>query len=192
MMALATFALFAGCAFIPSHQVSVDAISGPNPSAGQAYRLVDMDPMVAREARQKRLVFACVTAALEAKGMYEAPPGVKVDLTIEVDYGTSRGSGPRRAPGVPAITENFLSLSGRLPKPNDAPGKGEEIWNVRTSIIEDRVDLTSLIPVLAAVTADYIGQDTQVERSMRVSEKQPNIAHVKSVAQSVATGRAGP
>ena len=183
---------FAGCTFIPSHQVSVDAISGPPTSLGQAYRLVDKDPLVARESGQHRLVFACVTAALDSKGLFEAPPGTKVDFTIEVDYGSSRNLGVPRTRGMPATTENFLQLSARRPKTDGSPGKGEEIWNVRTSIVEERVDLSTLIPVLAAVTADYIAQDTQIERFVKVSEKQPNIVHVKSVAQAIAMGRAAP
>jgi hypothetical protein len=187
----AVLALLNACAFIPTHEVAVDAISGPNPSSGHAYRLADKDPLVVREARQHRLVLACVAAALEAKGLYEAPAGVKPDITIEVDYGTSRGvsSPTRRNPGMPATTESFLSLSARLPKTDNGPGKGEEIWNVRTSIVEDGVDLGTLIPVLAAVSADYIGQDTQMERSMKISEKQPQVANVKSVAQAVSSGR---
>jgi hypothetical protein len=186
------FLVGAGCIFIPSHQVSVDAISGPNPTAGQAYRLADKDPLVARESAQHKIVFACVAAALDAKGLFEAPPGVRPEFTIEVDYGSNRGPSVPRSPGMPATTENFLQLSARRPKPEGAPGKGEEIWNVRTSILEERVDLTTLIPVLAAVSADYIGQDTQIEKSLRVSEKQPNIIHVKGVAKAIAMGRSAP
>jgi hypothetical protein len=188
----AAFTLVAGCAFIPSHQVSVDAISLPEPSAGQAYRLVDKDPLAARESGQHKLVFACVSAALDTKGLFEAPAGVKPDFTVEVDYGSSRSMGVPRTSGMPATTENFLQLSARRPKTDGSPGKGEEIWNVRTSILEERVDLSTLIPVLAAVTADYVGQDTQIERFVKVSEKQPNIALVKSVAQAIAMGRSAP
>lgn len=186
------FTAWVGCAFIPSHQVSVDAISLPEPATGQSYRLADKDPLAARESGQHKLVFACVSAALDTKGLFEAPAGVKPDFTVEVDYGSSRGMGVPRTTGMPATTENFLQLSARRPKPDGAPGKGEEIWNVRTSILEERVDLSTLIPILAAVSADYLGQDTQVERSVKVSEKQPNIAHVKSVAQAIAMGRSAP
>ncbi|MEO7414382.1 MAG: hypothetical protein ABIZ81_13600 [Opitutaceae bacterium] len=181
-----------GCTFIPSHQVSIDAISGPVTSMGAAYRLVDKDPLAVRESGQRKLVFACVAAALDAKGIFEAPAGVQPDFTVEIDYGSTRSMGMPRSTGMPATTENFLQLSARRPKIDGGPGKGEEIWNVRISILEERVDLSTLIPVLAAVSADYIGQDTQIERSMRVSEKQPNIAHVKGVAQAVALGRSAP
>ena len=193
LLCSAAFSAFTGCNFIPSHQVAVDAISLPEPSTAQAFRLADKDPLMARESRQHKLVFACVTAALESKGLFEAPPGVRPEITIEVDYGTTRGSrGGPRPTGMPATTENFLQLSARRPKPDGTPGKGEEIWNVKTSIIEEQVDLSTLVPVLAAVTANYIGQDTQVERSIKVSEKEPGIAHVKSVAQAIALGRATP
>ncbi|MEO6569303.1 MAG: hypothetical protein ABIO94_11125 [Opitutaceae bacterium] len=181
-----------GCTFVPSHQVSIDAISGPMTAVGGAYRLVDKDPFVVREPNQHKLVFACVSAALDTKGIFEAPPGVQPDFTIEVDYGSNRSIGMPRTSGMPATTENFLQLSARRRKTDGGAGKGEEIWNVRTTILEERVDLSTLIPVLAAVSAEYIGQDTQVERSTKVSEKQPNVVLIKSVAQAVAMGRSAP
>jgi hypothetical protein len=179
-----------GCAFVPSHQVAVDAISGPVTSVGLSYRLADKDPMAARESGQHKLVFACIAAALDAKGVFEAPPGTKADFTVEVDYGASRNTGIPRGSGVPATTENFLQLSARRPKPDGGSGKGEEIWNVRTSLMEERVDLNTLIPVLAAVAADYAGLDTQVEKMVKVKEDQGNIVHVKAVARAIALGRA--
>ena len=182
----------AGCAFVPSHQVSIDAISAPEASTGSSYRLVDKDPLAVREPNQRKLSFACVAAALDTKGIFEAPPGVQPDFMIEVDYGSNRSLGMPRTSGMPATTENFLQLSARRPKTDGGPGKGEEIWNVRTTIMEERIDLTTLIPVLAAVSADYIGQDTQVERSTKISEKQPNVVLIKSVAQAVAMGRSAP
>lgn len=186
---LLAVSFFSGCAFIPTHQVAVDAISGPTPSIGPAYRLVDKDPLAAREGGQHKLVFTCVAAALDTKGMFEAPPGTPVDVSIEVDYGSNRNRGVPRTSGMPATTENFLQLSARRPKLDGSPGKGEEIWNVRTTILEERVDLSTLIPVLAAVSAEFVGTDTQIEKAVRVSEKQPNVAHVKSVARGVSLGR---
>ena len=188
----ALIGLVAGCAFIASHEVAVDAISGPNPPPGQAYRLVDKDVLVAREARQHKLVFSCVAAALDAKNLFEAPPGTHVDFTVEIDYGVSRAGGAARVTGMPATSENFLQLSARRPKQDGSPGKGEELWNVRVSVLEERVDLATLIPVLAAVAADYAGLDTQVEKSIKVSETSPNIVRVKSVARAMEEGHSAP
>jgi hypothetical protein len=190
--AVMSLLIMTGCLFIPSHEVSVDAISGPTPVVGQAFRVADKDPLVARESRQHKLVFACVTAALETKGFFEAPPGTRVDLVVEVDYGSNRTPGVARMPGMPPTTENFVQLSGRRPKLDGGPGKGEELWNVRITILEERVDLNTLIPVLTAVAADYVGLDTEIERTVKISERQPNVAHVKAVAQAIAMGRTGP
>lgn len=183
-----TVLLLGACAIVPSHDVSVDAIAGPTPVAGQAYRLVDHDPLAAREPRQHKLVFACVAAALDAKTFFEAPAGTPVDFTVEVDYGSSRPTGVAPTAGSGPITEHFLEISARRPKPDGAPGKGEEIWNVRASVFKDQIDLTTLIPVLATVAADHAGMDTQIEKKVKVSEKQPNIVHVKSVARAVYAG----
>jgi cytochrome c551/c552 len=184
--------LLAGCSFVPSHQVAVDAISGPVTSVGQSYRLSDKDPMATRESGQHKLIFACVAAALDANGVFEAPVGTKPDFTVEVDYGANRNGGVPRTSGMPPTTENFLQLSARRVKSDGSPGKGEEIWNVRASLLEERVDLNTLIPVLAAVAADYAGLDTQVEKMVKVREDQGNIAHVKTVARAVTLGRSAP
>ncbi|HEX2854831.1 MAG TPA: hypothetical protein VHO24_16480 [Opitutaceae bacterium] len=178
--------LLGACAvFVPTHTIAVDAISGPVTSLGTAYRLADKDPMAIRNAAQHKLVFTCVGAALDTKGIFEAPAGTKQDFNVEVDYGVNRGTGVPRMMGVMGTTELFLQLSARRPKAEGARGKGEEVWNVRVSVMEDGADLGSVISVLAIAAADYAGLDTQTEKSIKVSEKDPRVLHVKSVARTV-------
>lgn len=178
--------ILGGCAaFVPTHDVAVDAISGPVTALGTAYRLTDKDPMAVRNAVQHKLVFACVGAALDTKGIFEAPPGTKPDFNVEVDYGVNRGTGVPRLMGIAATTELFLQLSARRPKAEGAPGKGEEVWNVRVSVMEEGADLGSIIAALAVAAADYAGLDTLTEKTIKVSEKDGRVLHVKSVARSV-------
>lgn len=185
--------LLGGCAaFIPTHDVAVDAISAPVTGLGTSYRLVDTDPLAVRNAAQHKLVFASVAAALDTKGIFEAPAGTKQDFNVEVDYGVNRASVPRMM-GMTALTELFLQLSARRLKPDGAPGKGEEVWNVRVSIMEEGLDLGTALPVLAIAAADYIGLDTQTEKKIKVTEKDPRVLHVKSVARaSTLPARTGP
>lgn len=179
--------LLAGCAFIPNHSVAVDAISGFPATApvGPSYKLADRDPMLVRDASQHKRVFACVAAALETKGVYEALPGAKPDFIVEIDYGSLRGTGFGGMSGMIPMTENFLQLSARRPRTDGAPGKGEEIWNVRTSVTEEQIDLLTIMPVLASVAADYAGLDTQTEKTIKVSDKAANIVHIRSVVGAV-------
>ena len=171
-----------GCGFIANHQVAVDAINGLTGQIGPAYRLADKDPMLVRDAAQHKRVFACVAAALETKGVYDAIPGARPDFIVEIDYGALRGSGVvGGGSGMVPLSEYYLQLSARRPRTDGGPGKGEDIWNVRVSVAEPDVDMTTIMPVLACVAADYAGLDTQFEKTIQVSEKQPNIVHVKSV-----------
>lgn len=185
--------LLAGCAaFVPTHDVAVDAISAPVTALGTSYRLTDTDPMAVRNATQNKLVFSSVAAALDTKGIFEAQPGTNQEFNIEVDYGVNRSSAPRIM-GMTAMTELFLQLSARRLKPEGAPGKGEEVWNVRVSIMEEGLDLGTAIPVLAIAAAEYAGLDTQMEKKVKVSEKDPRVLHVKSVARSaMLPARTGP
>jgi cytochrome c551/c552 len=176
--------LFGGCSFIPTHQVTVDAINGLTSPIGPAYRLADKDPLAVRNAAQHKQVFACVGAALETQGVYEALPGVRPDFIVEVEYGAQRGAGFAGMTGTVALTELYLQLSARRPRTDGSSGKGEEIWNVRTSVTEEQVDLASIMPVLASVAAGYAGHDTQTEKTIKVSEKDPGIVHVKSVVMA--------
>lgn len=80
-----------GCAH-SVHHVKVDAIQNPDVQAGYAYRIVDKT--VARgglDACHDEAISA-VKAALEARGMYEAPDPARAEVEVLVDYGV----GPRR------------------------------------------------------------------------------------------------
>jgi hypothetical protein len=176
---------FSSCLFVPSHQVAVDAISAPIPAGGiTSYQLVDKDPLMVRDPVLHKRVFTCVETALEAKGGSAALPGVRPDFVIEIDYGATRGVGSRGFPGMSILTELYLQLSARRPRVDGAKGKGEEIWNVRTAVREDQVTLAAIIPVLAAVAADYAGLDTITEKTIKVGENTPTVMLVKSVADA--------
>jgi hypothetical protein len=170
-----------GCSFTPNHQVAVDAINGLTAPIGPSYRLADRDPMVVRDAAQHKRVFACVGAALETKGVFETVPGARPDFIVEIDYGAQRGASFGGMSGMAPLTENFLQLSARRPRTDGAPGKGEEVWNVRVSVTEEGIDLMTIMPVLAVVAADYAGLDTQIEKTVKVADNAPNIVHVRSV-----------
>lgn len=79
--------LLGGCT--TTYQVQVDAISQATPAAAsaQSYEIQSNDPRVDPESLRHKEVASYVKTALSGKGMYEAPPGVKADVVVIVDYG---------------------------------------------------------------------------------------------------------
>lgn len=162
-----------------THEVEVDAISAGTGIGGTSYQLVAKGPGVARGTTQHDRALACVQAALESKGMFEAPPKAPPDVLISVDYGI--GNSIPKLNGPPAL-EKYLQLSARK-NPGSAAtlAKSEEVWNVRVTITEPRSSIEGCLPFLAAVAADYAGLDTQSETVITVAENSPTVARIRSV-----------
>jgi len=192
LLAAATAAGFlSGCGnvFVPKHKVLVDAIAAKgqvfNPS-GTSYRLVAKPTVVARTPARVEVIEACVDAALGQKGMFKAPPNVPPDLYIEVSYGVDT------TPRVDASArETFLQMSARA-----NPGKsleratGGEIWDVRVSVLGIAGRIETAMPLLSAVAADNLGQDTKFETKREVPQNEPAIAAVRSTAIKTLEGGA--
>jgi hypothetical protein len=176
--------LFLGCSTIPTHEVSVDAISDGQPVfSGLSYRLVARDPVLTREVLQYNLALACVNAALGGKGMYAASGNNHPDILIELDYGEA----PMLVlPGVPRMHELYLQLSARKYRA-DAPARnyrGEEIWNVRVSVKDPDPGVEHVLPLLTAVAADYAGSEHQPDSSIEVPDNAPTVVSIKNAVAS--------
>ena len=87
LLVAGTALLLGGCT--TTYQVQVDAISQATPAAAsaQSYEIQSNDPRVDPESLRHKEVASYVKTALSGKGMYEAPPGVKADVVVSVDYG---------------------------------------------------------------------------------------------------------
>ncbi|HYC69991.1 MAG TPA: hypothetical protein VEB66_02215 [Opitutaceae bacterium] len=79
--------LLAGCT--TTYQVQVDAIAqaAPTASTAQSYEIKNTNPRVDEDSLRYKEVASYVKTALSGKGMYEAPPGAKADVVVNVDYG---------------------------------------------------------------------------------------------------------
>lgn len=79
--------LLGGCT--TTYQVQVDAIAQATPtaSAAQSYEIKSTDPRIDEDSLRYKEVATYVKTALSGKGMYEAPPGAKADVVVNVDYG---------------------------------------------------------------------------------------------------------
>ncbi|MEO5959375.1 MAG: hypothetical protein ABIZ49_09830 [Opitutaceae bacterium] len=180
MVATAFFATGCGNIFMPKHRVLVDAISSPSAvkPMGQSYRLVAKRSVVSQASAQVPVVKACVDAALAGQGMFEPPPNVAPDLFIEISYG-------RNAPPMsdPASRETYLQLSARSnPLRALDRASGEEVWDVKVTILGLGGAVDQAMPLLSSVAVGYIASDTRVETKVEVPQKSPAVEAIRQNA----------
>jgi hypothetical protein len=184
-------AFLPGCASMmkkPPYDVSVDAISGPAGVGGTSYQLIARDAAAPRDPVLHAKAIACVVAALADKGMFEAPPRTQPDLYITMDYGL--GNTIPTVSGPPSV-EKFLLLSARrLPDDPRSGPKGEELWNVRTSISVPGLSIEAPLPLLSIVAMDYIGTDTISEKTVQIPRDAPSLTRIVNAANGVLLGKA--
>ncbi len=75
----------AGCA--TTHEVKVDSLAKPKAEAAVSYEIKNRNPLVADDSLRYKEAAGMVKTALSGKGLYEAPPGVKPDMVVDLDYG---------------------------------------------------------------------------------------------------------
>jgi hypothetical protein len=125
-----------------------------------------------------RVVSACVKAALNQKGMSEAPEKVAPDYFIEVIYGMD--SATRIDPGS---RESFLQFSARAnPDHIVDRGRGPEMWDVRAAVQGLTGRFESALPILSTMAANYAGKDTHVEVPVQVPRNSPDVVAVHDAA----------
>lgn len=176
-----------GCVsvFIPKHKVLVDAISAPGVTkpSGKSYRLVAKRSMV--QQASVPVVKACVDAALGGVGMFEPPANAAPDYFIEVSYG--RESAPR---ADAASRETYLQMSART-NPDGALDKatGPEIWDVKVAVLGVAGSIETAMPLLAAVAANYVANDTRKEDKVEVPQNSPMVETVRTQAIKILEGK---
>lgn len=189
--------LCAGCQIV--HEVTVDAISNSQKPNGQSYRLEVLDPSGGVDVELLALATATIKDTLAARGLYEAPPSVNPDMIINYEYGVGHGHikivterntdlllGPMIAPASSSkavvVYEKFIELTAReavsVPDPDNpgAPAKpGEELWNIRASIVDPKKDMAPFLPALASSCIDYIGENTGKELHFKVKPDEAKV-----------------
>ncbi len=169
------------------YEVAVDAISGPAGVGGSSYQLIARDAAAPRDPLLHAKAIACVTAALADRGMFEAPPRTQPDIYITMDYGL--GNTIPALNGPPSV-EKFLWLSARrLPDDPRTGPKGEELWNVRTSLAVPGLGIEGPLPLLTIVAMDYIGVDTTSEKPVQIPRDAPALTRIVGAANAVLAGK---
>jgi len=185
--------LGAGCQTV--HEVTVDAISSAQKHVtGQAYRLEILDPSGGVDVELQAEALTTIKEALAARGLYEAPPGGNPDMIINYEYGVGHGHikiiterntdlllGPFVAPATNSkavvVYEKYIELTAReavrVPDPArpGAPARpGEELWNIRATIVDTKKELGPFLPALASSCIDYLGENTGKELHLKVEQ----------------------
>jgi hypothetical protein len=166
--------LLGGCSMV--HEVTIDAISNRSRPLGASYHLAVNDPSGGVEVETQALAVRTVRDALAARGLYEAPASVRPDMVIEASYErghghikivTERNTDILLGPGVMpppnsraiVVFDKTLELTGRVPAVPGSNKPGEELWSVKTKIVDTKQDLASYLPALASAAIDYIGEN---------------------------------
>jgi hypothetical protein len=189
-VAVAVVVFPTGCSsvFVPKHKVLVDAISAPGviKPSGKSYRLVAKRSMVTQASVP--VVKACVDAALGTVGMFEPPANAAPDYFIEVSFG--RESAPR---ADASSRETFLQMSARTnPGGSVDRATGPEIWDVKVAVLGVAGSIETAMPLLSAVAANYVANDTRLESKVEVPQNSPMVEAIRTAAIRILEGKNTP
>lgn len=99
-------------------------------------------------------------------------------ITVQ-DPPTTEFAGFREYQITVIVYEKYLKLSARE---NSVPEEGrpqQEIWTVDVTSEGESRDIRRNLPVLVAASIDYIGADTQGQKTIRIKDTHSDIAFVK-------------
>lgn len=218
--------LMAGCA--TTTEVKVDSLAKPNAEAAISYEIKNRNPLVTDDSLRYKEAADHVRTALSGRGMYEAPPGVKPDMVVDLDYGigppvskretvsepvyitipgrirtervqvgtdqqgrpifqtitiqeppTTEFAGFREYQITVTVYEKYLKLSARENAPQVEGRPPNEIWTVDVTSEGESRDLRGKLPILVAASIDYIGKDSQGQKTIRIKDTDADVAFVK-------------
>ncbi|MBL9201593.1 MAG: hypothetical protein JNL39_13875 [Opitutaceae bacterium] len=218
--------MFAGCA--TTHEVKIDSLAKPNAEPAISYEIKNKNPLIADDSLRHKEAAGMVRTALSGKGMYEAPPGVKPDMVVDLDYGvgppqmrreqvsepvyitlpgqvrTERvqvGTDSQGRPIYQTVTvqdpprtefagfreyyvtvvvyEKYLKLSARENKEAAEGRPQQEIWTVDVTSEGESRDIRKNLPILVAASIDYIGKDSQGQKTIKLKDNSSDVAFVK-------------
>ena len=101
-------ALLSGC--VTGTEVKVDSLAKPNAEPAVSYEIKNKNPLVADDSLRYKEAAGFVKTALSGKGLYEAPPGVKPDMVVDLDYGISPPISKRETVSEPV----YINVPGQV------------------------------------------------------------------------------
>ncbi|HUR59384.1 MAG TPA: hypothetical protein VM029_16835 [Opitutaceae bacterium] len=100
--------MLAGCGSYTN--VKVDSLAKPDAGASISYEIKNKNPLVAEDSLRYKEAAGFVKTALSGKGMYEAPPGAKPDLVVDLDYGVGPPVSRRETISEPV----YITVPGQI------------------------------------------------------------------------------
>lgn len=106
--------------------------------------------------------------------------GQAVYRTVTVqDPPTTEFAGFRDYVVVVTVYEKYLKISAKENKDVTEGGTAQELWTVDVTSEGESRDIRKNLPVLVAASIQYIGQDTQGQKTVRIKDTSTDIAFVK-------------
>jgi hypothetical protein len=223
---LASTLFLGGCA---TTEVTVDSLAKPDAENSVSYEIKNSNPLIADDSLRFKEASDYVRTALSGRGMYEAPPNVKPDLVVAVDYGIGppqskiemitepvyieipgrvrmerRVVGYDRSTGAPiygtvtvqdpattefagfreyevttTVYEKYLRLTARETAEAAEGRPTSEVWTVDVTSEGESRDLRKNLPILVAASIDYIGKDSHGQKTIKIKDKDSDVAFVK-------------
>ena len=99
-------------------------------------------------------------------------------ITVQ-DPPTTEFAGFREYIVTVVVYEKYLKLSARENKEQTEGRPAQEIWTIDVISEGESRDIRKTLPVLAAASIDYIGKDSQGQKTVRIKDSSSDIAFVK-------------
>jgi hypothetical protein len=77
------------------------------------------------------------------------------------------------------VYEKYLKMSARENKEAVEGRPQQEVWTVDVTSEGESRDIRKNLPVLVAASIDYIGKDSQGQKTIRIKDSSSDIAFVK-------------
>jgi hypothetical protein len=77
------------------------------------------------------------------------------------------------------IYEKYLKVTARENKPASEGKPPAELWSIHASAEDESKDLRKYLPVMAAATVDYIGQDSSSQKVVKVRADGPGVDFIR-------------
>jgi len=99
-------------------------------------------------------------------------------ITVQ-DPPTTEFAGFREYQITVVVYEKYLKLSAKDATPAQEGRPPQEIWTIDVTSEGESRDIRRNLPVLVAASIDYIGKDTQGQKTIRIKDTSSDIAFVK-------------
>jgi hypothetical protein len=99
-------------------------------------------------------------------------------VTVQ-DPPTTEFAGFREYIVTVVVYEKYLKLAARENKETTEGRPAQEVWTVDVTSEGESRDIRKNLPVLVAATIDYIGKDSQGQKTIRIKDSSSDIAFVK-------------